>query len=149
MLQPLAFWLVSSAVTLGAAVWSLRYKRRIQGTARAETYHGVKFGAAYIALFPVSAILFIGAIVILVGTFSRADELSIDEIDNGCESVEIAIGLLSSDDDHRRTTGVLMARKIWDQAAEDDKYQNSLRTECPVEVVEMLESAGIPLLGGT
>jgi hypothetical protein len=149
MIQSIAFWLVGSAVALGAGFWSLRYRRHIRGTPQADTYHGVKFGAAYIALFPVSAILLMGAIVILVGTLSRADEPSIDEIDNGCESVEIAISFLSSDDDHGRTTGVLMARKIWDQAAEDDKYQNSLRTECPVEVVEMLESAGIPLLGGT
>lgn len=146
---------VSSVVTLLIAVWSVRFKRRMDGAPDMTTSRRVRSGALHRVMFPLSAICALAAVLVAaaslldvgerseLGVVSAPAWLISAASGDGCDSVDVAVSWMSSDDSALRRLGVLLATQVWDRAAADDDYSNSLRRDCALEVLTMLEGAGL------
>ncbi len=132
-----------AVATTTLAVWSRQYRKRIRGTPEANTAVGIKYGMLYILLFPLAAVFAVVALVMVIDSLVDRSESGADR-DDGCASVDLALRWLSSEGTGDRERGAAVATEVWDRAGTDDEYSIRLRRECPVEVMTMLDEAGLP-----
>jgi hypothetical protein len=133
---------VISLLTLALGVWSRRLKVRLQGTPAAGTHFGTKFGMLYIFLFPLAGVFALTAILMTVNSLVDGPQ-SETNVEDGCESVDLAVGWLSSDEPADQALGAAVATEVWERSMTDDVYSIDLRRRCAVQVLTMLDLAGL------
>jgi hypothetical protein len=134
---------ILAVVTIALADWSRRYRRRTRGTPEANTAVGIKYGMLHVLLFPLAGVFAVVALVMVIDSLVDGSDSGADR-DDGCASVDLALRWLSSDGSADREFGIVVATEVWDRAGTDDEYSIRLRRECPVEVMTMLDEAGLP-----
>ena len=109
-----------------------------------DTHFGIKFGVLHVLLFPLSAVFALAAILMVVSALLDGGESEPDQrVDDGCGSVELALPWLNSVDPTDRERGTAVATAVWERSLTDDAYSIALRRDCPVQVVTMLDLAGL------
>lgn len=84
---------------------------------------------------------------------STSDAVTVqDRFDDPCEAVEEALRLLASASAQDNSAGAALASDIWDvdldvPAGEGSDWHVRLRSECALEVLEMLDAACLPVNG--
>lgn len=143
MTEEVAALATISLVLLGVAVWSRRLKARLRGSDEATSYYGMMYSNLHVVMFPLAAVAAVVALAMAASSLWHGGGTSELDVDDGCGSVDSAVRWLSSDKASDRRLGELLATAVWDRTLTDGPYTNALRRDCPVEVLTMLDMAGL------
>jgi hypothetical protein len=135
-------WVLSLA-TVALAAWSRRVKIRLEGSSESATHLGIKFGLLSVLLFPLAAVFALVAAALSVSSFVDSRGTRAPVVDDGCGSVELALKWFATGSPSDAKLGAAVAAEVWERSITDDAYSNALREGCPVEVLRMIDLAGL------
>ena len=72
------------------------------------------------------------------------DDFDLGTVDGACEAVTTAIAMLESESTDEQSDGRALAERVWSETEDNVVVVRGMRDECPVEVLDMLDTASIP-----